>query len=139
MKLALRLLVDPVPASRPRFVRRGNFTSTYYAGRYKDYLQESGPCAVDAALRAQPLSSRGVELPITDDVIVVAEFLVKKPKTTKLSSPRGDVDNYGKGLLDILQASRVIADDKQVTHLTLSKAFTEGQPCVNLTIQTANS
>ncbi|MAU02243.1 MAG: hypothetical protein CL608_34325 [Anaerolineaceae bacterium] len=133
--LSLQLNVDPVPASRPRFVRRGNYTSTYYAGRYKEFLQETGVIALENALGP---FDWGDGLPFTGDVEVEAVFNVKRPKTTKLTSPKGDVDNYGKALLDLLQPT-VIQDDKQVTKLTLTKQFTDRQPCITLTIQTLSS
>lgn len=133
--LTLQLNTEPVPASRPRFVRRGNYTSTYYAGRYKEFLQESGPIALEEALGSEDW---GVSLPLSEDVEVDVEFHVTRPKTTKLTSPRGDVDNYGKAILDVLQPT-VIQDDKQVTKLTLAKLFTDRQPCIKITIQTLSS
>ena len=133
MKLALCLNINPVPASRPRFVRRGQFTATYYAGRYKEFLNESGPAALTAALAAYPRVKR--KLPIHGPVMMDVEFRVKRPKTTKLVTPRGDVDNYGKGLLDLLQPD-VIFDDKQVVDLRLKKVFAAGEPCIVIEIQT---
>ena len=88
----LKLLVDPVPASRPRFVQRGRYTSTYYAGRYKDFLQVSGPAALAQAL--EDAGSLDMSIPIDEEVRVSIVFFVKKPKTSKLSTPKGDVDNY---------------------------------------------
>tara|TARA_R100000808_G_scaffold21717_1_gene46952 strand:+ start:1119 stop:1526 length:408 start_codon:yes stop_codon:yes gene_type:complete len=135
--MKLRLLVDPVPASRPRFVKRGNYTSTYYAGRYKDFLQETGPVAVEQALR--DTGSLDFDLPIEQDVAVDILFLVKRPKTTKLSTPKGDVDNYGKAALDLLQLGGVLLDDKFVSTLHLEKRFTTGQPCLEIEITRARS
>lgn len=117
--MKLRLSLNPIPASRPRFVRRGKFTRTYYAGRYKGFLQE-GPAAIEAALEGD---SR--ELPFLGSVSVHAKFHVQQPKVTKLSRPRGDIDNYGKALLDILSRSQppLIGDDEQVTYLAMEKMW----------------
>jgi len=133
----LKLLVDPVPASRPRFVQRGRYTSTYYAGRYKDFLQVSGPVALAQAL--EDAGSLDMPLPIDEEVRVSIVFFVKKPKTSKLSTPKGDVDNYAKGALDLLQAGGVLKDDKYVTKLLVEKTFTHTQPCILIKIKKATS
>ena len=135
--IELKLLVDPVPASRPRFVQRGKYTSTYYAGRYKEFLQGAGPVALAAAL--QEAGSLSMSLPIEEEVEVSIRFLVKKPKTSKLSTPKGDVDNYAKGALDLLQVGGVLKDDKYVTKLLVEKQFTAKQPCLLVTIERAHS
>ena len=133
----LKLLVDPVPASRPRFVQRGRYTSTYYAGRYKDFLQVSGPAALAQAL--EDAGSLDMSIPIDEEVRVSIVFFVKKPKTSKLSTPKGDVDNYAKGTLDLLQAGGVLKDDKYVTKLLVEKTFTHTQPCILIKIKKATS
>ena len=133
----MRLFVDPVPASRPRFVRRGNYTSTYYAGRYKEFLQETGPLAVELALREA--NSFDFRLPIAEDVEMDIVFLVRKPKTSKLSTPKGDVDNYAKATLDLAQSTGILADDKYVSILHLEKKFTTSQPCIQIQIKRAPS
>lgn len=130
MELELHLEVDPVPASRPRFVKRGNYTRTYYAGRYKEFLQETGPVALDAALREAGCSS----LPFTGPVSVYCEFHCRRPKTTKLDAPKPDIDNYLKSILDLLQPT-VLKDDAQVEKLYAFKQWAEGEPCIKLTVR----
>mgnify|MGYP006401891371 FL=1 len=137
MELSLRLAVDPVPASRPRFVRRGNFTGTYYAGRYKKFLQEDGLIALEAALRDpvyKDMSDPVESLPFVGPVMVFAAFHIPKPKTTKLEFPKGDIDNYTKGLLDILQPT-VITNDNQVIEMQAIKQWANNQPHIKVVIQ----
>lgn len=70
--------------------------------------------------------------------IVVIENVIKKPKTTKKYYPRGDVDNYAKGVMDaITQAENHWKDDDQVVALTVTKRFTdEGEhPHVNVWVK----
>lgn len=131
-ELSLHLGLQPVPASRPRFVKRGNWTRTYYAGKYKDFLQEDGPVALAAALEGEPRCSDS--LPYSSPVALYAEFHVRKPKTTKLPAPLPDVDNYAKALLDILQPT-VLADDKHVVKLYAFKQWAEDEPCIKVTIK----
>jgi Holliday junction resolvase RusA-like endonuclease len=80
-----------------------------------------------------------MSLPIEEEVEVSIRFLVKKPKTSKLSTPKGDVDNYAKGALDLLQVGGVLKDDKYVTKLLVEKQFTAKQPCLLVTIERAHS
>jgi Holliday junction resolvase RusA-like endonuclease len=118
-------------------VQRGRYTATYYAGRYKEFLQCAGPVALAQAL--EEAGSLDMTLPIEEEVQVSILFLVKKAKTSKLSTPKGDVDNYAKGALDLLQAGGVLKDDKYVTKLLVQKQFTKTQPCLQIEIERAPS
>ena len=95
--------VEPVPASRPRVTRWG----TYYGKRYSKFRKEA-ESVVSQAYTDQPLSGT---------LEVTIWFYCKKPKTTKLSEPRGDIDNYCKAILDQLN-NRVIEDDQQIKRIT---------------------
>jgi len=53
---------------------------------------------------------------LSDRLRVSAFFLVTKPKTSKLSHPRGDIDNYLKALFDSCN-ELVWRDDVQITEL----------------------
>tara|TARA_R110002072_G_scaffold151470_2_gene300808 strand:- start:17204 stop:17422 length:219 start_codon:yes stop_codon:yes gene_type:complete len=53
---------------------------------------------------------------------------VQKPKTSKLLSPRGDADNYGKAILDAITGHRSDPkgywnDDSQIWRLISDKVF----------------
>ena len=62
-----------------------------------------------------------VEFPLCGSLAVAAKFIVVPPKTTKRSSPRGDVDNYFK-TLDVLNEI-VWKDDDQLVWASMSKEF----------------
>lgn len=69
---------------------------------------------------------------------VVVELVceVARPKTTKLAAPKPDVDNYAKGVLDVItKDGRFWADDTQVVILTVTKAWTTGTPGIHVTIK----
>jgi len=125
----------PVPASRPRVTRRGTFNAPAYDAWKRD-----------ATLLCR---SRWHEQAITLAVAVSVEVTLPRPKS-KPRSPsthalywhptedyplptRGDVDNYAKGALDALQQAGVIADDRQVVELTVTK-WGGSVPSVEITL-----
>ncbi len=124
-------MINPVPASRPRFFRRGKFTGTYHAPKYKKFLYEEGPLALKAAMDKLKDTSL---FPIESPLEVKAVFKVKKPKTTKLPHPRGDADNYMKALGDLIQPT-VVTDDKHIHTFCATKEWTEGQPCIEMKLR----
>ena len=108
--------IEPVPASRPRVrtikTKDGRtFSSTYYAGRYAQFIKDA-----DKAIPRAEHTHQG-ELEVT----VLCRVL--KPKTTKRSNPRGDIDNYLKGVLDALTKKGYWNDDDQIVELHASKVF----------------
>lgn len=106
---SLVLQVDPVPASRPRVTRNG---ITYYAEPYRSFKNEV-PKVITAVWDDDP---------IVADVKVTIRCFVKRPKTTKLTVPRPDVDNFAKAVLDAMNGI-VLADDRQVVELVATKAW----------------
>lgn len=113
------LFCVPVPASRPRVTRWG----TYYPKTYKTYK--------DDADQAIPLSNLP---PLEGNLRATIEFACVKPKTTKRSNPRGDIDNHMKAILDAIvgqsatkkQACRLkhyINDDDQITEVHATKRW----------------
>jgi Holliday junction resolvase RusA-like endonuclease len=109
--VGLPLLLNPVPASRPRVTRWG----VYYTATYTTWRK--------AAL---PLAEKYIGPKHEGPLAVFVENIVEKPKTSKLSFPKGDVDNYAKGPLDIINdTERAWVDDKQIVFLAVTKRFAE--------------
>lgn len=104
-------VADPVPASRPRVSKFG----TYYSGRYKQYLVHAKASIPKAAF------------PLEGDLCIDIEFAVQKPKTTKRTNPRGDIDNYAKAMMDVITKLGYWEDDDQVVHATFIKRFAEAE------------
>ena len=61
-------------------------------------------------------------------------FSVKKPKTTKLDLPRGDIDNYIKLLLDACN-ERLWKDDVQVEVISARKEWADDVGCSHIWIK----
>lgn len=101
------LALEPVPTARARVTRWGS----YYPKRTKDWKV--------AALKLLPSS------PFVFDSLlkVVLVFNCTKPKTGKLLTPRGDVDNYAKGMLDAITQKGWWTDDTLVQELHVTKLY----------------
>lgn len=117
------LLVEPVPASRPRVTRWG----VYYGKRYTQFRKDA-----EAVLEGMELGE-----PIDTEIAVHLEFYCRRPKTTKRTTPRGDLDNLIKSILDSCVAGGVFRDDDQITKLTARKMFDDSDnPRIIVTIFT---
>ena len=102
--------IEPVPASRPRVTRWG----TYIAKPYKNWL--------DAA--AEHLTGIPSPFPPEAHIRADVEIVCTKAKTSKLTRPHADIDNFAKAALDAINhAETYWSDDKQVTVLHASKRF----------------
>ena len=112
--------VEPVPASRPRVSKWG----TYYGKRYTKFRKDA-----KIALEAMDLDE-----PLSGQLSVHLEFYCKRPKTTKRDTPRGDVDNYMKGILD--SANGILwLDDEQIVKCSGKKVYEdEHGPRIIITI-----
>lgn len=112
--------VAPVPAARPRVAKFG----TYYPRTYATYRKDAHLWASKADLRKH-LGDLDVEL----------EVIGKRPRTTILTAPNGDVDNFAKAALDVLN-DRAWGDDKQIRRLVVTKRFAEPgeEPRTDVTI-----
>lgn len=111
--VVLTVYVPPVPASRPRVTRWG----TYYTKTYKSYRE-----AADAAI------PRSINPPLTGNLKVTIDFACHRPPTTKRLSPRGDIDNHIKAILDSVVGHKknpkgYITDDMQITELYALKRW----------------
>ena len=122
----LRLPIRPVPASRPRVAGRG----AYYTGPYKDYRL--------AAEKAIPPHQGG---PLNCELGATVEFVCYRPKTTKLVSPRGDIDNHLKAIFDAVVGKKnslkgYIVDDELISHVDARMRYAEPdeEPHTTITI-----
>ena len=104
--------INPTAASRPRVSFKGGHG--YFVGPYKRFREEMATLVPNTI---------GDHIPYTGDISVTVEFIAKRPKTTKLSAPRGDIDNYCKAILDSLNG-KAFDDDKQIVILHARKAWT---------------
>lgn len=60
---------------------------------------------------------------ISQPVQVLVVFAIPRSKTGKLETPVGDGDNYEKALYDVIQHSKILADDRLITSGTWRKRF----------------
>jgi Holliday junction resolvase RusA-like endonuclease len=120
----IRLDLNPVPASRPRVTRWG----TYYGKRHQAFRSEC------AALLKQELEQRSLPVPLSGGFQVRVIFLVKKPKRTILDSPRGDIDNYIKLLLDCCNGV-LWDDDRDCVVACGFKCWHEGDGAIYLSVR----
>ena len=114
--------VEPKPASRPRVTKWG----TYFGKPYTIFRQTAQPYA--DAYDERP--------PILGPVVILMEIVCTKPKTGKLLHPRGDVDNYAKGIMDVMTKAtgKFWNDDVQVVAMYAYKRY-----CDPLTDEAAGS
>lgn len=103
------LEVEPVPASRPRVSKWG----VYYGKNYERFRSASR--AFLFGITGKPMSGQ-IDLDM--------EIIVSPPKTTKRDTPRGDLDNYIKGPLDVMTETGTFwHDDDQIVKLKAVKRF----------------
>lgn len=88
---------------------------TYYPARYRNYLK----AAKDAVKK---WASENLDRPLAGPLLVSLVFYVQRPKTSKLSVPKPDIDNYLKSALDSLTGF-VFEDDCQVVAVQAVKAW----------------
>ena len=116
--MIVRLPMNPIPAPRPRVTTKG---WTYYPRAYKEWREQA------AAIIPHILSDAGLAAPYEGALAVDVTFTVTRPKTTKFSYPRGDIDNYFKAL-DCLNGL-LWEDDKHIVVLRATKRWAEsGEP-----------
>lgn len=108
------LPLDPIPCPRAR-VRTRPFATTYYPAKYQDWQKDA------AKLLAQVEAPSDIP---SGPLRVRTEFIINKPKTTKFTFPRGDIDNYEKSIYDaITKDGRFWNDDVDIQKAISSKRF----------------
>ena len=58
-------------------------------------------------------------------ISVGLEFVITRAKTSKLSRPIGDIDNYAKAILDAMTKKGFWKDDVDIVTLAATKRFAE--------------
>ncbi len=120
--LRLALDIDPMPAPRPRaraFMVKGKpIVSMYHPKEYTDWQKATAAAITDELEGVEGLPLAG---PLTVGIIVSKA----RPKTSKLSAPKPDLDNFAKGILDAMTKAGVWSDDSQVEFLVVKKQWAD--------------
>jgi len=104
--------ISPIAASRPRVSKHG----AYFRGPYKKFRH-------DMTEIVEEVLGYGFK-PIEEDLIVDLELVITRPKQTKLTAPRADIDNFIKAVFDSLNGY-LWEDDRQVLKLYAIKQWAE--------------
>lgn len=108
--------VRPVPASRPRVGKYG----AYYTENYANFRDECKSFLSKFYVRELHRAT-------TDIYKVEIEFICQSPKKKSNAYPRGDIDNFIKGPLDVLTHCGFFwEDDVQITEIKATKRYAEG-------------
>lgn len=114
--------LKPTPASRPRVSRYG----TYYGKNYTRF-RKAADIEIPKVLKKHKPYSADTALEVT---LVIS---VPKPKSgTDKRWPRGDVDNFAKGILDSCN-EKVWVDDDSITKIHIEKLW--GPPKIVMTVK----
>jgi len=104
--------ISPIAASRPRVSKHG----AYFKGPYKRFRQEMPEIILD-------ILGHNFK-PIEGDLAVDLELVITRPKQTKLTAPRADIDNFVKAVFDSLNGY-LWEDDRQILKLYAVKQWAE--------------
>ncbi|CQR23785.1 holliday junction resolvase [Streptococcus varani] len=125
MKLVLN--IEPKPQSRPRFARRGSFTTTY---EDKDMKAWRNQCRL--LIANQYMGQATLEGPLRANVrfYIQPPQYVSKPKKNQAAlkvetipvGKKPDIDNYEKALYDSMSGI-VFQDDGQIALHTVGKFY----------------
>ena len=107
-ELTLTIPVAPLPAPRPRMTKWG---SAYFPASYVTYKK-----AIEAAL--PPCAE-----PRMGDLCVEVHLVCPRIAKSKFTTPKGDLDNLVKGVLDVLTQRGYYGDDRQIVDLWTTKRF----------------
>jgi Holliday junction resolvase RusA-like endonuclease len=136
MMLMYTVYGEPVGKGRPRFARRGKFTSTYTPQKTKTYEDEIRMMAKAAMGSSEPLDTP-MTVAIYIRVGIPASFSKQKRKDALANIERPtkkpDIDNIAKCFLDGMNGI-VYLDDKQVVSLHITKVYAE-TPAVEVMVK----
>ena len=110
MELEWTFPISPVAASRPRVSRYG----AYFTGPYKKFREEGSQVIYEVL---------GADFDLIDQPLMVdLECYIKQPKSTKLGCPKGDIDNFIKGIFDLLNG-KLWTDDGIIRSVHATKEW----------------
>ena len=136
MMLMYTVYGEPVGKGRPRFARRGKFTSTYTPQKTKTYEDEIRMMAKAAMGASEPLDTP-MTVAIYIRVGIPASYSKQKRKDalSGIIKPmkKPDLDNIAKCFLDGMN-DIVYLDDKQVVNLHVTKVYAE-TPAVEVMVK----
>lgn len=119
MTWKIDLPLDPIPCPRPKVSRYGG---AYYPAKYSRWK------AAAAKLLPACLFNAGIVRELAGPLIVSLVLRVTRPKASKLTHPKPDVDNYAKSVMDACNGL-AWEDDSQVVRLEVSKEWAPpGEP-----------
>lgn len=119
--IVVKIPIEPVAASRPRFTKRG---ITYIAQEYR-YFKTTLETMIISKYKGEPLKG-----PLEVCVLLT----LSKPKTAKREFPsvRPDIDNFCKAVFDA--ANEVLwEDDAQIVELHAFKTY--GEPSITISVK----
>lgn len=106
------LPVAPVPKARPKVSKWG----TYYPTTTKNWMYDA----------AASMASITAGEPTRGGLYILVTCVCTRPKNPANPYPRGDVDNYVKGIMDAITKEQIIwADDKQVVDCHIHKRYAD--------------
>lgn len=125
MKLILN--IEPKPQSRPRFARRGNFTTTYEDKEMKFWRERCRLLITNQCL-GQPMLEGPIRAKVT--FFLKPPQYISKPKKNQIGlqeeaipvGKKPDIDNYEKALYDSMSGI-VFQDDGQIALHTVGKFY----------------
>jgi len=127
---------EPVGKGRPRFARRGKFTSTYTPQKTKTYEDEIRMMAKAAMGASEPLETP-MTVAIYIRVAIPASYSKQKRKDALAGvikpMKKPDLDNVAKCFLDSMNEI-IYLDDKQVVNLHVTKVYAE-TPAVEVMVK----
>lgn len=105
----MRIDLRPIAASRPRIPRYGK---PYFQKTYKKWRSD-----------ADIIVPENIGEPLARPTKITVLFAIPKARTSQLTVPQGDGDNFEKALYDLLQRKKYLLDDKWLTTGVWRKRF----------------
>lgn len=129
--LAFGIQGAPVAKGRPRFSRRGKFTTTYTDEKTVTAENWIRACALKAMQADNWAGALDCPLSLTVEFYLAR---AKKPKAHLREFPASspDTDNYIKAVLDGMQLAGVYVDDSRVVEIHARKLYGEPRTVVRL-------